>query len=175
MIGAFLLATTLNVSSLPPIEHIDCEVSTNVAFDVSSKMIECRMGLSLLSTSSNVVEVAFGKDVDLDSNLSRVEKELIICCECGLWKIFNTINGKECIFDNKYGECMLDLCFYFSSDKKECRTSLSLNGVPLNVARDVSFFNKDWTHMKVISRGDSQCFRDLSVQQVNGRFYIRIQ
>ena len=34
MIGAFLLATTLNVSSLPPIEHIDCEVSTNVALDV---------------------------------------------------------------------------------------------------------------------------------------------
>ena len=30
MTGALLLATTLNVGSLPPIEHSDCEVSTNV-------------------------------------------------------------------------------------------------------------------------------------------------
>ena len=29
--------------------------------------------------------------------------------------------------------------------------------------------------MKVISRVDSQSFRDLSVSHVNGRFYIRIQ
>ena len=29
MTGALLLAATLNVGSLPPIEHSDCEVSTN--------------------------------------------------------------------------------------------------------------------------------------------------
>ena len=70
MTVSFILAAALNLTSLPPIEHVDCEVSTNVAFDVSSRMIEFRIGLSFLSTASNVVEVAFGKDVDLDSNLS---------------------------------------------------------------------------------------------------------
>ena len=32
MIGVFLFAATLNVGSLPLIEHSDCEVSTNICF-----------------------------------------------------------------------------------------------------------------------------------------------
>ena len=35
MIGAFLFAATLNVGSLSPIEHSDCEVSTNVVLATS--------------------------------------------------------------------------------------------------------------------------------------------
>ena len=40
MIGAFLFAATLNVGSLPPIEHSDSEVSTNVVLATSPKMSE---------------------------------------------------------------------------------------------------------------------------------------
>ena len=40
MIGALLLAATLNVGSLPPIEHSDCEVSTNVVLATSPEMSE---------------------------------------------------------------------------------------------------------------------------------------
>lgn len=32
MTGALLLAAALNVGSLPSIEHLDCEVSTNICF-----------------------------------------------------------------------------------------------------------------------------------------------
>ena len=32
MTGALLLAAAFNVGSLPPIEHLDCEVSTNAPF-----------------------------------------------------------------------------------------------------------------------------------------------
>ena len=40
MIGAFLFAATLNLSSLPPVEHLDCEVSTNVVLATSPDMSE---------------------------------------------------------------------------------------------------------------------------------------
>ena len=40
MIGAFLFAATLNLGSLPQIEHSDCEVSTNVVFATSPSMSE---------------------------------------------------------------------------------------------------------------------------------------
>jgi hypothetical protein len=38
MIGAFLFAATLNVGSLPQVEHLDCEVSTNVVLATSPSM-----------------------------------------------------------------------------------------------------------------------------------------
>ena len=38
MIGVFLFAATLNVGSLAPIEHSDCEVSTNVVLATSPEM-----------------------------------------------------------------------------------------------------------------------------------------
>ena len=65
MTCSLLLAATLNVGSLPPIEHIDCEVSTNVVLATSRSMSEMEFTLSLFSTPSNVVDVAFGTDADL--------------------------------------------------------------------------------------------------------------
>ena len=84
MTGVLLLAATLNVGSLPRVEHLDCEVSTNVVLATSPEMSEIEFTLSLFSTSSNVVEVAFGTDTDLDGDISRKETELVVGCECGV-------------------------------------------------------------------------------------------
>ena len=40
MTGALLFAATLNVGSLPPIEHSDSEVSTNIVLATSLSMSE---------------------------------------------------------------------------------------------------------------------------------------
>ena len=40
MTGVLLLAATLNVGSLPRVEHLDCEVSTNVVLATSPDMSE---------------------------------------------------------------------------------------------------------------------------------------
>ena len=40
MTGVLLLAATLNIGTLPPIEHIDCEVSTNIVLATSPEMSE---------------------------------------------------------------------------------------------------------------------------------------
>jgi hypothetical protein len=40
MTGSLLLVAALNVGSLPSIEHIDCEVSTNIVLATSPDMSE---------------------------------------------------------------------------------------------------------------------------------------
>ena len=86
MTGVLLLAATLNIGTLPQVEHLDCEVSTNVVLATSPSMSEMEFTLSLFSTPSNVVDVAFGTDADLDGDISRKETELVVGCECGVWQ-----------------------------------------------------------------------------------------
>ena len=40
MTGVLLLAAAFNIGALPPIEHSDCEVSTNVVLATSPEMSE---------------------------------------------------------------------------------------------------------------------------------------
>ena len=40
MTGVLLLAATLNIGTLPQVEHLDCEVSTNVVLATSPSMSE---------------------------------------------------------------------------------------------------------------------------------------
>ena len=40
MTGVFLLAAAFNISTLPQVEHLDCEVSTNIVLATSPSMSE---------------------------------------------------------------------------------------------------------------------------------------
>ena len=40
MTGVFLLAAAFNIGTLPQIEHLDCEVSTNIVLATSPEMSE---------------------------------------------------------------------------------------------------------------------------------------
>ena len=61
MISALLLAASFSVSTLPDVTHIDGEVSTNIVLNISPKLSEFSLDLSLEATSSNTVEVAFAE------------------------------------------------------------------------------------------------------------------
>jgi hypothetical protein len=177
MIGAFLFAATLNLGSLPPVEHLDCEVSTNVVLATSPDMSEMEFTLSLFSTSSNVVEVAFGTDTDLDGDISRKETELIVGCECGVWQIVDPKNGNKYI----YGESSGDSEFKWSAwmpagrDSKRLRAKLNGNEAVTQIPRDTVFFKRAWTHCKIVSRGSGVCFGSLNINQSLGRFYIIVR
>ena len=177
MTGALLLAATLNVGSLPPIGHSDCEVSTNVVLATSPEMSEMEFTLSLFSTSSNVVEVAFGTDADLDGDISRKEMELVVGSECGVWQIVDPKNGNKYI----YGESSGDSEFKWNAwmpagrDSKRLRAKLNGNEAVTQIPRGTVFFKRAWTHFKIISRGKWHCFRSLNVNQSNGRFYIIVR
>lgn len=172
-----LLAATLNVGSLPPIGHIDCEVSTNVVLATSSKMSEIEFTLSLLSTPSNSVEVAFGTDEDLDGDISRAEKEFVIECECGAWQIVDSKDGNKYIYAESLGENEFKWNAWMPKNYDSKRINVSLNGQPIfaQLPHDMFVFKRSWTHMKITSRGKGNCFRNLNVAQSKGKFYIRVR
>ena len=61
MISAFLLAALFSINTLPDVTHIDGEVSTNIVLNISSKLSEFSLNLSLEATPSNTLEVTFAE------------------------------------------------------------------------------------------------------------------
>ena len=177
MTGSLLLAAVLNVVSLPPNGHLDCEVSTNVVLATSPEMSEIEFTLSLLSTPSNSVEVAFGTDEDLDGDISRAEKEFVIECECGAWQVVDPKDGAKYAFAESFGENEFRWCAWMARnhDSKTLRTRLNGNSLATAFPADMLFFKRSWTHMKITSRGKGNCFRNLNVAQSKGKFFIRVR
>ena len=177
MIGSLLLAATLNVGFLPQVEHLDCEVSTNIVLVTSPSMSEIEFTLSLFSTPSNVVEVAFGTDADLDGDISRKETELVAGSECGVWQIVDPKDGNKYIYAESLGENEFKWNAWMPKNLDSKRINVSLNGQPIFAQRphDMLVFKRSWTHFKIISRGKGHCFRSLNVNQSNGRFYIIVR
>ena len=177
MIGSLLLAAALNVGSLPPVEHLDCEVSTNVVLATSPSMSEMEFTLSLFSTPSNIVEVAFGTDADLDGDISRKETELVVGSECGVWQIVDSNDGNKYIYAESLGDNEFKWNAWMPKNYDSKRINVSLNGQPIFVQLpyDMFVFKRSWTHFKIISRGKGHCFRSLNVNQSNGRFYIIVK
>ena len=177
MTCSLLLAATLNVGSLPPIEHIDCEVSTNIVLATSLSMSEMRFTLSLFSTPSSVVDVAFGTDADLDGDISRKETELVVGYECGVWQIVDSNDGNKYIYAESLGDNEFKWNAWMLKNYDSKRINVSLNGQPVfaQLPHDMFVFKRSWTHFKIISRGKGHCFRSLNVNQSNGRFYIIVR
>ena len=75
-----------NLAQLAPSPYADTEVSTNVpcALDLPS-LKEYRIGLGLVGTPSNNVEVALGRDADGDGTLSLDEAAISLAWDCGEW------------------------------------------------------------------------------------------
>ena len=131
MIGAFLFAATLNLGSLPQIEHSDCEVSTNIVLATSPEMSEMEFTLSLFSTSSNVVEVAFGTDADLDGDISRKETELVVGSECGVWQIVDPKDGNKYNYAESLGENEFKLKARMPKNYDSKRINVRMNSQPV--------------------------------------------
>jgi hypothetical protein len=177
MTFALLLATALNIVSLPQVEHSDCEVSTNVVLATSPSMSEIEFTLSLFSTSSNVVEVAFGTDTDLDGDISRKETELVVGSECGVWQIVDSKDGNKYIYAVSFGENEFKWNAWMAMNQDSKKINVWMNRLPIfaQLPSDMFVFKRSWTHFKIISRGKGQCFRSLNVNQSNGRFYIIVR
>ena len=177
MTGVFLLAAAFNIGTLPQVEHSDCEVSTNVVLATSPDMSEMEFTLSLFSTPSNVVEVAFGTDADLDGDISRKETELVVGSECGVWQIVDSNDGNKYIYAESLGDNEFKWKTWMPKNLDSKRINVWLNGQPIFAQHpsDMFVFKRSWTHFKIISRGKGHCFRSLNVNQSNGRFYIIVR
>ena len=177
MTGVFLLAAAFNIGTLPQIEHLDCEESTNVVLATSPSMSEMEFTLSLFSTPSNVVEVAFGTDIDLDGDISRKETEFVVGSECGVWQIVDSNDGNKYIYAESLGDNEFKWKTWMPKNLDSKIINVRMNGQPVfaQLPHDMFVFKRSWTHFKIISRGKGHCFRSLNVNQSNGRFYIIVR
>ena len=81
---------------LPPVQHLDTEVVTNVAISVAAQGArEYAFELSFSGTASNNVEIAFGVDADGDSALSSNEIGLSAGWDCGEWFVMNAATDER--------------------------------------------------------------------------------
>jgi len=92
-VTAALCSFCVEISSLPPPEYADTEVSTNFAFAVGSgggrRLV---FSLELEATPTNNVEVAIGHDADDDGYLALDETALVVGYDCGEWFVRSAAN-----------------------------------------------------------------------------------
>ena len=81
---------------LPPVQHLDTEVVTNVAISVAAQgSREYAFELSFSGTASNNVEIALGVDADGDGALSSDETGLSVGWDCGEWFVMNAATDER--------------------------------------------------------------------------------
>ena len=97
LIGSFA-ATVASATDicpvLPPVEHPDTEVVTNVAVSARGSR-EYAFELAFSGMESNNVEIAFGTDADGDGALSVDEIGLYAGWDCGEWFVMNAATGER--------------------------------------------------------------------------------
>ena len=88
LVAGVAMARQQNLAQLAPSPYADTEVSTNMpcALDLPS-LKEYRIGLGLVGTPSNNVEVALGRDADGDGTLSLDEAAISLVWDCGEWMV----------------------------------------------------------------------------------------
>ena len=88
LVAGVTMARQQNLARPAPSQFADTEVSTNVpcALDLPS-LKEYRIGLGLVGTPSNNVEVALGHDANGDGVLSLDEAAISLAWDCGEWII----------------------------------------------------------------------------------------
>ena len=86
LVAGVAMARQQTLARPAPSQFADTEVSTNVpcALDLPS-LKEYRIGLELVGTPSNNVEVALGHDADGDGVLSLDEAAISLAWDCGEW------------------------------------------------------------------------------------------
>ena len=89
-------AAEVRVPSAPPLAHFDTESVTNAplpAAVATARLLHCTVELT--ATSSNNVEVAFGRDADGDGALAEGEAAMRLGWDCGAWFLEGGTNRFE--------------------------------------------------------------------------------
>ena len=84
--GIVWAGSPITVTPLPASEYADTEVTTNCPFSLADPDVRhLRLQLNLVATSSNNVEVAFGRDVNGDGALTLEEIAFAVGWDAGRW------------------------------------------------------------------------------------------
>ena len=91
-------ALAVTVTSLPPSEYADTEVSTNIPFAVDfAAMSRMDFSISLDASPTNCVEVSIGTDANEDGALALDETDCTFGYNCGQWFVRDAVSDREVV------------------------------------------------------------------------------
>ena len=173
------LAAALVVPSMQPPVYADCEVVTNCVFDASrgdAKILAVKIELD--ATSSNGVEVVFGRDADGDGILSRTEETMSIGYDGGEWKVVNLVSGDKFSSAGTSGRTALDWKLRLNGNRTPRSLAATVNGQPTFtqlVTPPPFLFDPTWNAAKIIRRGQSDPSLRVECSVNNIPLFIRIR
>ena len=180
---AILPAIAVTVPVLPESEFADTEVSTNVAFNATrSDARSFGVSMAFSGTESNCVQIAFGRDVDHDGNLSAEETRLLLGWRGGSYFIEDA-TGQKRFVEPMVGAVPTDRRFVLNA-------KLNAHSVPVEVSVSNEcgacfaglsenapdwLYGTDWNLMKVTRRGVDATSENIDVECQYKFFYITIR
>ena len=173
------LAVALVVPPMSSPEYDDCEVITNCVLDASrgdSKMFAVQIELD--ATSSNGVEVVFGRDADGDGRLSRTEEEMSIGYGCGEWKVANLVTGDTVSCAGTPGHAALNWKLRLNRNRTPRSLAVTVNGQSAFtqlVTPPPFLFDPTWNAARIIRRGQSDPNLCVECSADNIPLFIRIR
>ena len=114
--------------------------------------------IELDATSSNGVEVVFGRDADGDGRLSRTEAEMSVGYCCGEWQVVNPVTGDTFPCAGTSGRTALDWKLRLNRNRTPRSLAATVNVQPTftQLATPPPFlFDPTWNAAKIIRRGQS--------------------
>ena len=178
-----VIAKTIDVPPLPVSPYADTEVSTNVVFNTSrSDVKKFELNFQLECSSSNCIQVAFGRDSDCDGMLSFTETDVVYG-----WR-----NGRYFVEDVK-GACRYEETassslgnahnFYISiRTAEECRPkefSARVDSALLfaDLAEGVPewLYRPEWNLMRITRRGVGLLSQWVSYDVKYAQLYITVR
>ena len=144
---------------LPRSEFADTETTTNCPFDFGQRFVRnFRFDMTLVGTTSNCVQLAFGRDADADGVLDAGETGLTFAWDCGAWRLSDPDGGFACSWAAQTTNSTKELQWDLRVIRRRARNlALCENGVPLSVdgaVPDVSWlFDPDWNALRLTVRG----------------------
>ena len=160
MIATFAWAAQSVPLSLPPVEKVDMEVTTNVVISSWQRGVaKFAFSLSCIATPSNNVEAAFGEDVNTNGVLEPEEVDLIVGWKRGNWFIQNGTDGERLSLVSTSVEDVKTLAWSYrlSVAPTHARLEVTADGVTAfsALAEDSPewLHRREWNLMRLTGRG----------------------
>ena len=155
---------------LPPSAFADTEVTTNCPFDCVQRGVhDLLVDMTFAGTTSNNVQLAFGRDADADGALAAAETDVTFAWECGEWQLCGLSSNEtfrsEAATTNAIKELLWNLRL---QQRRPKRLAASENGTSifpnLSECPPVWLYGTDWNMLRLTVRGVDAPNEDVGVK-----------
>ena len=155
-VAAVVLARTLTVS-LPPVAHADTETVANVPLAASLDTAgRFAFSLTCIATPTNNVEVAFGRDANVNGALDVDEIERVVGWDCGAWFTRSGADGEYITAETSSSGETRTISWELKTSLQGAPSRLSVVADGMTVFSELSIadgYSPTWNMMRLVGRG----------------------